>query len=224
VFALLVATTSVAPWLQTSQVVQAASAVGLGHAGVAPLVSAANDNDGNGNGNNNGNSNNNGNDNGNDNSGGASIAPASPAAASDANSANVCASAGAETAVSPLGGRVTVRLFSTLPRAIRVIIRENVDPSTVPAAPGQRVGALVFQVNAEECAGGAVGAFPVEVNLGVRYTDQEATGLNEAGFAIAVLDPATRQWRPLAKQANDPANNFVSATITETGTFVVYQR
>jgi hypothetical protein len=143
---------------------------------------------------------------------------------SEAGTANVCASAGVETAVSSMGGRVTVRLFPSLPRPIRVIVRENVDPATVPAPPGQRIGALVFQVTAEECAGGAVGTFPVEVNLGVRYTDQEATGLSEAGFAVAVLDPATRQWRPLAKQANDPANNFVSATITETGTFVVYQR
>ena len=53
--------------------------------------------------------------------------------------------------------------------------------------------------------------------------DANVGGLNEANCKLAWLDPADNTWKPLAKQAPDPAANYVSATIMNTGFFVVYQ-
>jgi len=62
------------------------------------------------------------------------------------------------------------------------------------------------------------------VNLGVHYSDGDAAGLNEATFTLARLDTGANRWGPSMKQANDPPANYVSATITEMGYYVLYQR
>ena len=41
---------------------------------------------------------------------------------------------------------------------------------------------------------------------------------------LARLNTATGQWEPAPKAAGDPRNNYVSATIVDLGTFVIYQR
>ena len=48
--------------------------------------------------------------------------------------------------------------------------------------------------------------------------------MNEANFTLARLDTTANQWKPAQKQANDPAGNFVSGTVTEMGYYAVYQR
>jgi hypothetical protein len=111
-----------------------------------------------------------------------------------------------------------------MPRSLSFSLR-RLDPSSVPAPPGGRlVDAIVFELIAQECGGGGVGELPAEINLGIRYTDADASGLNEQNFTIAILDQSTRQWQPAAKQAPDPGANYVSATITRLGTYAVYQR
>ena len=50
------------------------------------------------------------------------------------------------------------------------------------------------------------------------------SGLNEANFRLALLDPATDAWRDFEKQAPDPGANYISATIMEVGYITIYQR
>ena len=120
-------------------------------------------------------------------------------------------------------GRVDLEVFGTMTRSIRITI-QSVEPATVSATPGQLVDRFVYQVLAEDCAGGAIANLPAEVNLGFSYSDADAAGLNEQNFAIARLDNAANEWRPTAKQAADPGANYVSSTITEMGLYAVYQR
>lgn len=209
-----------------------ATELGLGAAAyAAPATgpSLQNDNgNGNGNGNQNGNTNDNGDDNdnrndvddGDDNRGQAPAAPASvvrPAA-------SACAMPGQESTVTSDDGRVTLRVFGMMPRPVRLQIRLPLEAGVTPAPPGPIVGGLLFQVVAEECDGGPIPVLPAEVNLGARYSDADAAGMNEQNFTIARLDTNTNQWRTAEKQAADPASNYASATITEMGYFVVYQR
>ena len=102
-------------------------------------------------------------------------------------------------------------------------IRKPIDPASVPPVPGQKVDDLLFQLIAEECNGGPIPTLPSEANLGVRYADGDVGSLNESNFKLSQLDTSANQWRTVQKQANDPANNFVSATFTDLGYYVVHQ-
>ncbi len=185
------------------------------------------------NGNNNRNNNDNGddgddNDNGNEVDDGDNERPRSPALDAPAPvsrpAAAACSVPGQESTVTSADGRVTLRVFATMPRPVRLTVRLPLEPGVTPAPPGPIVGGLLFQLIAEECGGGPIPVLPAEANLGARYSDADAAGLNEQNFTIARLDTNTNQWRPVEKQAADPANNFDSATITEMGYYVVYQR
>ncbi len=180
-------------------------------------------NNGNDNSDNNGNDNNdnNGNDNGNSNS---SPPPPPRQISAPAPPAPVCSTPGKEITFTSSDGRVSVRVFASMGQSVKITILSPVDAASVPPAPGQKVDNLLFQVIAEGCNGGPIPTLASEVNLGVHYTDGDASGLNEANFTLARLDTSANQWRPAQKQANDPANNFVSATITEMGYYVLYQR
>jgi hypothetical protein len=103
-------------------------------------------------------------------------------------------------------------------------IRLPLEPGVAPPPPGPIVGGLLFQLIAEECGGGPIPVLPAEVNLGARYSDADASGLNEQNFTIARLDTNTNQWRTVEKQVADPNGNYDSATITDMGYYVVYQR
>ena len=194
------------------------------------------------NGNNNGNTNKNGNNNGNandndddhdDNDNGnevddgddrpPSTAPAAPASAARP-AAPACSTPGQESSVTSDDGRITVRVFGSMTRPVRLAIRLPIEAGVTPAPPGPLVGGLLFQVIAEECGGGPIPVLPAEVNLGVRYSDADAAGLNEQNFTIARLDTNTNQWRTVEKQVAEPAGNYDSATITDMGYYVVYQR
>jgi hypothetical protein len=193
-----------------------------------------NHNGDNGNGNGNGNDNGNGNGNGNDNDDdddndnnedednqneGDSGDPVAFAARFGGGGSpdSGCAPAGSDRSFGSADGRVTVRVFPTTSRNVHINIVKPVDPATVPANPGQKVDALLFRVTADDCAGGGIGTLPAEFNLGVRYSDSDVGGLNEANFKIAWLDPADNTWKPVAKQAPDPSANYVSATTANTG-------
>jgi hypothetical protein len=183
----------------------------------------ANNGNGNGNGNDNGGGDN---DNGNEVDDGDDIrrqAPAAPAPVARPAAA-ACSIPGQESAVTSDDGRVTVRVFGTMPRPVRLLVRLPLEAGVTPAPPGPVVGGLLFQVIAEECGGGPIPVLAAEVNLSARYSDADAAGLNEQNFTIARLDTNTNQWRPAEKQAADPASNYHSATITEMGYYVVYQR
>jgi hypothetical protein len=152
-----------------------------------------------------------------------SVAPP-PAAAPAPPSATACSTPGQEMAFQSDDGRVTARVFGTMSQSLKFSIRLPIDPASVPPAPGPVAGGLLFQLLAETCDGGPLAVLPAEINLGVRYNDSDAAGLNEANFTLARLDTNTNQWQPSMKQATDPPANFTSATITDMGYYVVYQR
>jgi len=197
------------------------------------------DNNNNGNGNDNGGDNNsndnndNGGGNGNGNSGGgASSSPSQasgPAGGGGGGSGagpSACSTPGRESVFSSADGKVMVRVFANMSRSIRIVVDKPIDPATVPAVPGQKVDDLLFRIRAEDCNGGSVAPLPNEVNLGVHYTDGDVGGLNESNFKIAWLDQSggsAGTWKDAQKQANDPPANYVSATITDIGYYVVHQ-
>jgi hypothetical protein len=138
--------------------------------------------------------------------------------------APVCSTPGQDMTFTSGDGRVQVKVFPSLSQSVKFSIRLPIDAASVPPAPGQAVGDLLFQLIAEGCDGGPIAVLPAEVNLGVHYADANAAGLNEQNFTLARLDTSANQWRQVAKQATDPSSNFSSATITEMGFYVLYQR
>lgn len=150
--------------------------------------------------------------------------PPPPPAAPPAPPAPACSTPGQDITFQSDDGRVTVKVFASMGQSIKLSIRRPIDPASVPPAPGAIVGGLLFQLIAEGCDGGPIPVLPAEINIGVHYTDDEAAGKNEANFKLARLDTTANQWRDTAKQVTDPPSNFTSATITEMGFYVLYQR
>lgn len=128
------------------------------------------------------------------------------------NEASASVATGGQLNMALEGATVAVR--NPLPGAVQINLK-RVDPGSVPAPPGGRVGSVVFDVS----AGG--GAFPHAVNLGVSYSDAAAAGLNEAGLVLARLEGG--QWMKVPSSVADPPSNFVSATIDQGGTYAVFQ-
>jgi hypothetical protein len=170
-------------------------------------------NDNNGNGNHN--------DNGNENGdGGSPPPPPKPVAAPPGPP---CSTPGQEHAFTSNDGKIAVRVFAGMSRSIRITIDKKVDASGLPPAPGQQVDDLIFRIVAEDCNGGALQSLPAEANLGVHYADGDVGSLTEANFKLSQLDAGNNQWRTVQKQAADPTANFISATITDLGTYAVSQ-
>jgi len=159
-------------------------------------------------------------DNANDNEAVAPPAPVEPALPP----APLCSTPGQEMAFQSDDGRVTVRVFGTMTQSVRFSIRAPIDPASVPPAPGPIVGGLLFQLIAETCDGVPLASLPAEINLGLSYSDADAAGMNEDTYTIGRLDTTANRWGPTEKQATDPPANFTSATITEMGYYVLYQR
>ena len=149
------------------------------------------------------------------------LSTASPPAR--AAEAPTCSTPGQETAFTSFDGKVTVRVFPTMPGPMHVEILQVVDFFSAPLPPGNIVGVLVYEVRAAPCGGDFVQTLPAEVNLSIHYNDLEAYGLDESRFVIGRLDFNTATWLPVEKQARDPANNIVAATIDQPGFYVVYE-
>ena len=115
---------------------------------------------------------------------------------------------------------MAVRVFPWMPPGITITVR-LIDPATVPAPPGKRVGDLVFRLEARGAGGETLSALPAEVNLSATYADQDVVGLNEASVTLFWLDPTTNRWTPAPKLATDPSTNYVSASVTALGTYAV---
>jgi hypothetical protein len=133
-----------------------------------------------------------------------------------------CSEPGEETSFASYDDKVHVRVFASTPRPVRVEILQIVNLQQAPSPPGQLVGLLAYEIQASYCDANLLPEFPAEVNLGIRYSDDEAAGMNEDSFVIGRLDLASRIWIPTEKQATDPAGNYVSATILATGYYMVW--
>jgi hypothetical protein len=59
------------------------------------------------------------------------------------------------------------------------------------------------------------------VNLAIRYADTTVSGLNEGSLTLSRLDPTTNQWQSAPKIVREPDSNYVAASVTALGTYVV---
>jgi hypothetical protein len=135
-----------------------------------------------------------------------------------------CARPGQDTVFTSRDNKVAVKVFASTPEQVRVEILQVIDFLNAPLPPGNLVGLLAYEIRASHCDTAPLATFPAEVNLGIRYSDIEATGLDESRFVIGRLDMTAGVWRPLEKRANDTANNAVTATISETGFYMVWEQ
>jgi len=133
------------------------------------------------------------------------------------------ARAGQETTIALPDGRVALKLFASLPRDLAIIVR-LADARELPPTPGQRVGRLAFELRAQLPDGTEIHTLPAEAHLSARYSDDESSGLDKNRLVLARLNTTTGQWETAPKLAVDPSNNYVSATIVDLGTYVIYQR
>lgn len=155
---------------------------------------------------------------------------------------DTCIRSGEQKSATSADGRVIVTVPSTNPTSVRIFVEYAALASVptqadqapgdvhfsvlaqIPPVPGSRVDALVFQIRAELCTGGALAALPGPANLGIRYTDADAANLNKQRFVIHYLDQADLMWKALPSSVVDPSGaNFVSATIMSTGFYALAQ-
>lgn len=128
-----------------------------------------------------------------------------------------CLGSGGTVTVTLPGGGATVKVFQDN----LFVELARVDPGSVPS-PGNLVGQLIFRVSAAPCGGQALNALPSEANLGVTYTGDAASDRDESKFALMRYDG--QRWAPAPKQANDPPNRYVSATIGAPGVYALVQQ
>lgn len=129
-------------------------------------------------------------------------------------------STGGDVMIATPGERVAIQMFPWMPAGVQVTIRP-LDANSVPSAPGTRAGDLVFAVEARDASGAQLSSLPAEVNLAVRYADDTVSGLNEGNLTISRLDPSTNQWQTAPKIVRETDSNYVAASITQLGTYVV---
>jgi len=134
-----------------------------------------------------------------------------------------CAQPGSDTTFMSRDRKVAVRVFPNTPTPVRVEILPVIDFLSAPLPPGQLVGLLAYEIRASHCDSTPLVQLPAEMNLAIRYTDLEATGLDESKFVIGHLNIPEGKWYPMEKRANDPSSNFTSATISETGFYMVWE-
>jgi hypothetical protein len=148
-------------------------------------------------------------------------APAAPSAGATAATTEASGtSTGGDSRIALSGDHVVVRIFPWMPAGVTITIR-LVDPTTVPPPPGRRLGDLVFRVEARGAGGEALTVLPAEVNLSATYSESDVAGSNERAAILYWLDPSTNKWTPAPKPANDPSTNYVSASVTALGAYVV---
>jgi hypothetical protein len=134
-----------------------------------------------------------------------------------------CSTPGKDTVFSSHDDKVAVRIFGTASRPVRVEILQVIDFLSAPLPPGNLVGLLAYEIRASSCDTNPIAQLPAEANLSIRYNDIEATGLDESRFVIGRLDTPTRTWQPIEKRANDPSSNVTTATIIDTGFYMVWE-
>jgi hypothetical protein len=129
-------------------------------------------------------------------------------------------STGADVRIATSNDRVVVQVFSGMPAGITLKV-SPADLSMMPAYSGHAVPSLAFRLEAQDAQGNPLVSLPAEVNLAVRYADVESAGMNESAATIALFDPSMNVWRVAPKVANSPDGNYVAASVTELGTYVV---
>jgi hypothetical protein len=135
-----------------------------------------------------------------------------------------CAQPGSDVTFTSRDGKVMVRVFPNTPSPVRVEILPVVDFLSAPLPPGQLVGLLAYEIRASHCDQSPLVQLPAEMNVQIHYSELEATGLDESKFVIGHLNMQEGKWYPVEKRANDAASNVVTATISETGFYMVWKQ
>jgi hypothetical protein len=135
----------------------------------------------------------------------------------------VCTTPGQDAVFTSDDDKVTLRIFANTPRPVRVEIYQVIDFISAPLPPGNLVGLLAYEIRASYCDSNPLEELPAEANLGIRYSDIDATGLDKSRFVIGRLDRATGTWVPVEKLGNDPSTNYTSVTIIQTGFYMVWE-
>lgn len=133
-----------------------------------------------------------------------------------------CSTPDQETAFTSRDEKVAVRIFGSS-RPVRIEIYRVIDYLAAPLPPGTLVGLLAYEIRASSCDTNPLLELPAEASLAIRYSDVEATGLDENRFVIGRLDLATGTWSPVENRANDSASNATTATISQTGFYMVWE-
>jgi len=127
---------------------------------------------------------------------------------------------GGDASIALPGDRIAIRVFPWVPQGIALTVR-LVDRAAISPPPAKPVGALVFQVEARDAAGGVLTVLPAEVNLSAHYTNQEAAGVSKNQVTLLWLDPTTSRWGPAPKVVTESAFNYVASSTTGLGTYCV---
>jgi hypothetical protein len=77
-------------------------------------------------------------------------------------------------------------------------------------------------LEAIDSTGVVLPTLPAEVNLSVRYTDIDVTGLDDTPITLGRLDPVSATWNTAPKIVTDPITNYVAASVMDTGVYAVY--
>jgi hypothetical protein len=130
-------------------------------------------------------------------------------------------SSGSELPITIGGDRIVVQIHPTMPAGITLFLK-RVSRDLFPPVPGAGIADFVFTVEARDAAGGILLTLPAEVGLSVHYADREVTGLTKLNVTLSRLALEDFNWRAVPRQARDPMNNTVTASIVDLGVYAVH--
>jgi hypothetical protein len=128
---------------------------------------------------------------------------------------------GGDVTITLAGERLVVKMFPWMPNGITLSVKRAPQDPLAPA-PGTRAGDLLFTIQARDATGAVLTSLPAEINLSLRYNNQDVAGLNEQNLTLSRLNPTTRQWQPAPKQLRDTDANYIGASVRDVGSYVVH--
>lgn len=121
-----------------------------------------------------------------------------------------------------LGGeRVVVSMFPWMPSGVTLVVK-RAEPAQFAAAPGTRAGDLLFTIEAKDATGKALTTLPGEINLSVRYNEADIKSLTESNLTISRLNTTSNQWSAAPKQVKSAEGNYIAASVSEPGAYIVH--
>jgi hypothetical protein len=128
---------------------------------------------------------------------------------------------GGDVTVTLAGERLVIKMFPWMPRGVTLTVRRAITDTLAPV-PGTRAGDLAFSIQAKDATGTALTVLPGEINVSVRYNNQDVSRLNEQNLTLSRLNPTTNQWQPVLKQVRDVDSNYLGASVMDVGTYAVH--
>jgi hypothetical protein len=128
---------------------------------------------------------------------------------------------GSELPITLGGDRIVVQIHPTMPGGVTIFLK-RVARELFPPVPGTGIADFVFTIEARDATGGILLTLPAEVGLSVHYADREVAGLTELNVTLSRLALEDFNWRPVPKQARNPIDNTVSASIVDLGVYALH--